>query len=51
MFPRDSGLPAVCQSCRESPECRGEHSTFAGGAAIGDREAEDFVVTRFQHSF
>lgn len=28
-----------------------EHTTFAGGAATGDRQAEDFVVTRFQHSF
>jgi phosphate-selective porin OprO and OprP len=28
-----------------------EHTTFAGGAATGDRPAEDFVVTRFQHSF
>jgi phosphate-selective porin OprO/OprP len=29
-----------------------EHTTFAGGAAGGaDRPSEDFVVTRFQHSF
>jgi phosphate-selective porin OprO/OprP len=29
-----------------------EHTTFEGGAADGtDRPAEDFVVTRFQHSF
>ena len=29
-----------------------EHTTFAGGAADGaDRPSEDFVVTRFQHSF
>ena len=28
-----------------------EHTTFAGGAATGDRKPEDFVVTRFQHSF
>jgi phosphate-selective porin OprO and OprP len=28
-----------------------EHTTFRGGAATGDRPAEDFVVTRFQHSF
>lgn len=28
-----------------------EHTTFDGGAADGDRKAEDFLVTRFQHSF
>jgi phosphate-selective porin OprO/OprP len=28
-----------------------EHTTFVGGAADGDRPSEDFVVTRFQHSF
>ena len=28
-----------------------EHTTFDGGAADGDRKAEDFFVTRFQHSF
>jgi phosphate-selective porin OprO/OprP len=28
-----------------------EHTTFEGGAETGDRESEDFVVTRFQHSF
>ncbi len=28
-----------------------EHTTFEGGAADGDRASEDFVVTRFQHSF
>jgi len=29
-----------------------EHTTFEGGAADGaDRPSEDFVVTRFQHSF
>ncbi|HEU5303116.1 MAG TPA: porin, partial [Gemmatimonadales bacterium] len=28
-----------------------EHTTFTGGASTGDREAENFVVTRFQHSF
>jgi phosphate-selective porin OprO/OprP len=28
-----------------------EHTTFAGGATSGDRKPEDFVVTRFQHSF
>jgi phosphate-selective porin OprO and OprP len=28
-----------------------EHATFTGGAAAGDREAENFVVTRVQHSF
>ena len=28
-----------------------EHTTFAGGGATGDRDAEDFVVTRFQHAF
>jgi phosphate-selective porin OprO/OprP len=28
-----------------------EHTTFTGGAATGDREAENFVVTRIQHSF
>jgi phosphate-selective porin OprO and OprP len=28
-----------------------EHTTFTGGAATGDREAENFVVTRVQHSF
>jgi phosphate-selective porin OprO and OprP len=28
-----------------------EHTTFAGGATTGDRTPEDFVVTRFQHSF
>jgi phosphate-selective porin OprO/OprP len=28
-----------------------EHTTFGGGAADGDRASEDFVVTRFQHSF
>jgi phosphate-selective porin OprO/OprP len=28
-----------------------EHTTFTGGAATGDRESENFVVTRVQHSF
>ena len=28
-----------------------EHTTFEGGDAAGDRPSEDFVVTRFQHSF
>ena len=28
-----------------------EHTTFEGGAEGGDRASEDFVVTRFQHSF
>jgi phosphate-selective porin OprO and OprP len=28
-----------------------ERTTFTGGAATGDREPENFVVTRFQHSF
>jgi phosphate-selective porin OprO/OprP len=28
-----------------------EHTTFTGGAAIGDREAESFIATRVQHSF
>ena len=28
-----------------------ERTTFDGGAADGDRKAEDFFVTRFQHSF
>jgi phosphate-selective porin OprO and OprP len=28
-----------------------EHTTFEGGGATGDRASEDFVVTRFQHSF
>jgi phosphate-selective porin OprO and OprP len=28
-----------------------EHTTFEGGAADSDRPSEDFVVTRFQHSF
>ena len=28
-----------------------EHTTFAGGAATGDREAENFVVTRVQYAF
>jgi phosphate-selective porin OprO/OprP len=28
-----------------------EHTTFEGGAETGDRAAEDFVVTRFQHAF
>lgn len=28
-----------------------EHTTFTGGGATGDREAENFVVTRIQHSF
>ena len=28
-----------------------EHTTFDGGTATGDREAENFVVTRVQHSF
>ncbi len=28
-----------------------EHTTFEGGGADGDRPSEDFVVTRFQHSF
>ena len=28
-----------------------EHTTFEGGATDGDRPSEDFVVTRFQHSF
>ncbi|MFL5404181.1 MAG: OprO/OprP family phosphate-selective porin [Gemmatimonadales bacterium] len=28
-----------------------EHTTFTGGAATGNREAENFVVTRVQHSF
>lgn len=28
-----------------------ERTTFAGGAAAGDRKPEELVVTRFQHSF
>jgi phosphate-selective porin OprO and OprP len=28
-----------------------EHTTFAGGTSTGDREPENFVVTRVQHSF
>jgi phosphate-selective porin OprO/OprP len=28
-----------------------EHTTFTGGAAAGDREAENAVITRVQHSF
>jgi len=28
-----------------------ERTTFAGGRATGDRKPEEFVVTRFQHSF
>ncbi|MGI9041592.1 MAG: OprO/OprP family phosphate-selective porin [Gemmatimonadales bacterium] len=28
-----------------------EHTTFDAGAATGDRESENFVVTRFQHAF
>ena len=28
-----------------------EHTTFAGGAVTGDREAENAVITRVQHSF
>lgn len=28
-----------------------EHTTFEGGGLDGDRPSEDFVVTRFQHSF
>lgn len=28
-----------------------EHTTFEGGGEAGDRASEDFVVTRFQHSF
>jgi phosphate-selective porin OprO/OprP len=28
-----------------------EHTTFEGGAETGDRASENFVVTRFQHSF
>lgn len=28
-----------------------EHTTFTGGTATGDRAAENFVVTRVQHSF
>lgn len=28
-----------------------EHTTFTGGTATGDREPENFVVTRIQHSF
>jgi phosphate-selective porin OprO and OprP len=28
-----------------------EHTTFRGGAGTADREAENFVVTRIQHSF
>jgi phosphate-selective porin OprO/OprP len=28
-----------------------EHTTFTGGAASGDREPENFVVTRVQYSF
>ena len=28
-----------------------EHTTFTGGAATGDREAENFVVTRVQYAF
>jgi phosphate-selective porin OprO and OprP len=28
-----------------------EHTTFSGGAATGDREAENAVITRFQTSF
>jgi phosphate-selective porin len=28
-----------------------EHTTFTGGAGTGDREAENFMVTRIQYSF
>jgi hypothetical protein len=28
-----------------------EHTTFTGGTATGDREAENFVATRIQYSF
>jgi hypothetical protein len=28
-----------------------EHTTFTGGTATGDREAESFVATRVQYSF
>ena len=28
-----------------------EHTTFTGGTATGDREAENFVATRVQYSF
>jgi phosphate-selective porin OprO and OprP len=28
-----------------------EHTTFTGGTATGDREAENFVVTRVQYAF
>jgi len=28
-----------------------EHTSFTGGALTGDREAENFLVTRIQHSF
>jgi phosphate-selective porin OprO and OprP len=28
-----------------------EHATFTGGAAAGDRESENVVITRFQHAF
>jgi phosphate-selective porin OprO/OprP len=28
-----------------------ERTTFEGGAEAGDRDSEDFVVTRFQHAF
>ena len=28
-----------------------EHTTFTGGTATGDREAENFVATRLQYSF
>jgi phosphate-selective porin OprO/OprP len=28
-----------------------EHATFTGGTATGDREAENYLVTRVQHSF
>jgi phosphate-selective porin OprO/OprP len=28
-----------------------EHTTFDGGAVTGDRESENFIVTRVQHSF
>jgi phosphate-selective porin OprO/OprP len=28
-----------------------EHTTFAGGAATGDREPEDFLVSRIQYAF
>ena len=28
-----------------------EHTTFTGGAAVGDRRAENFVASRFQYAF